>query len=160
MSEQSMAPSSWHTQWTIAPGDWSWLCQLASYVSVPDCLSASVSLSLQWVAFSGSTTAFTPRPGQSSSPQSVSRFCPTLGLLPRASFALELTLDRLRLQRVPIVVWDSQSCSLLFSFSPSVRLLCSCLSAHFPEGPADVDVNILKEFRSFTLQNDYTARWL
>ena len=47
-----------------------------------------------------------------------------------------------------------------FSFSPSIRLLCPCLSAHFPEGPADVDVNILKEFRSFTLQNDCTARWL
>lgn len=81
VSEQSMAPSSWHTKGAITAGVWSWLCQLMSYVSVNDCLSASVSVYIQWVALSGSTTAFTPRPGPSSSPQSESHFCPTLGQL-------------------------------------------------------------------------------
>ena len=99
--------------------------------------SLPVSLYIQWVALSGSTTAFTPRPGRSSSPQSESRFCPTLGLRPRASAALELTLHGLRLQQVPIVVWDSVCPILLTPFlfltlSKTLVLLSQC---PLPRGP-------------------------
>ena len=149
-----MAPSSWHTRGTVTPGVWSWPLpadELCECEWLPLCLF--LSLYNGW--------HFQDPPQLSQQDQ----------VHPAAPSQRVISALRLDSCRGPALLWSShctgwdfsrspswsetssaQSCSLLFSFSLSVRL-----SAHFPEGPADVDVNIFKEFRSFTLQNDHTG---